>query len=138
MTEASAGTRLALAIGRLNRQARVAAPTGLTASQLSTLATVVRGAPMRLSDLAQLEGVALPVMTRLVASLEELGLVAKQPSETDRRSVLIAATDDGSEKLNEVVAARAGAIEARLALLKEAERAALLAALPALELLAAK
>ena len=141
MTESlgsGAAGRLLLAVIRLTRQTRQASPSGLTPSQVSALAMLAQSQPVRISDLAAAEGVALPVMTRLVVSLEELGLVDKATSQTDRRSVLVQLTSVGFQKLRDIYSARAGQIADRMNRLSEAELETLQAALPVLEKLVAQ
>jgi len=89
------GGRLLLAMIRLGRLSRQAAATELTPSQVSTLATLAGRTVARVTDLATAEGLALPVMTRLVASLESGGLVTKTPDPDDRRAVRLALTEEG-------------------------------------------
>src|SRR5262249_55163871 len=56
----------------------------------STMSTLDRTGPMRLTDLAAIEGVAQPSMTSLVTGLERSGLVERRPDPNDRRVVLVA------------------------------------------------
>ena len=130
-------SRLRLALARLNRRLRHAdASMELTESQLFTLATInVRG-PLRLSDLAALEHVSAPTATRLVASLEERGLVRRQDNPDDRRSIFLAVTPAGRRTLDRVRTARTVELTRRLDRLTSEERRAVLKALPILERLA--
>ncbi|MDP9028224.1 MAG: MarR family transcriptional regulator, partial [Actinomycetota bacterium] len=64
--------RLTLVVGRLNRRLQ-AATGGLSHGLLSTLAVLTKHGPLRLSDLAQLEDVSAPSMTRTIAELESRG-----------------------------------------------------------------
>ncbi|HVB51307.1 MAG TPA: MarR family transcriptional regulator, partial [Acidimicrobiales bacterium] len=72
-----AAVRLRLALVRLSRALRQGNTAGLSASQLSALATIDEYGPLRLSALAERESIGAPVATRVVASLEELGLVTR-------------------------------------------------------------
>jgi DNA-binding MarR family transcriptional regulator len=136
MTELDFGQRFAMAIGRLGRQARQRTPSGLTPSQVSTLGSLSRLGEARVSDLAAAEGVALPVMTRLIVSLEELGLVARGGSESDKRAVLVHLTDAGRAQLAELMVQRSEWAAGIVEILSPAERETLTAALPVLEKLA--
>ena len=71
MTAPDEATRLYVSLGRVTRALRRAAagsPVGHGA--LSALATLVTEGPMRLGELAAIEGVSPPSMTRIVSTLE--------------------------------------------------------------------
>lgn len=132
----SVGGRLLLSMIRLARLSRQAAATDLTPSQVSTLAMLASREQARVTDLATAEGLALPVMTRLVASLESAGLVAKTSNPDDRRAVLLTLTEEGYATIKQIFSARAGAVNEQISGLSPDELAALEAALPVLEKLA--
>ncbi|MFM7030073.1 MAG: MarR family winged helix-turn-helix transcriptional regulator [Micrococcales bacterium] len=132
----SVGGRLLLAMIRLGRLSRQAAATELTPSQVSTLATLAGLTEARVTDLAAAEGLALPVMTRLVASLDAVGLVTKAPNPDDGRAVLLTLTEDGYDTIKQIFTARAGAVNEQIAELSAKELETLEAALPVLEKLA--
>src|SRR3954468_14349028 len=69
--------------------------SGLTAPRLSALSVIVFGGPLTLGALAAAEQVRPPTMTRLVAALEQAGLVARELDPDDRRHVLLRATAEG-------------------------------------------
>ena len=127
--------RISLALGRLNRLLRRSTATGLGPGSVSALATLVSGGSMRLGDLAAREGVAPPTMTRIVSALEENGFITRVPDPADRRASLVTATASAVEEIRGLGDARRSELLARLEALPEAEREALLAAVPALELL---
>jgi DNA-binding MarR family transcriptional regulator len=84
------------AITRLNRRVRQARPVGdLTFSQLSVLTSLQLAGALTPRELADVERVQPPTMTRIVGKLEERGLVARTPHPTDRRRVVLAATEQG-------------------------------------------
>lgn len=124
--------RLALAIGRLNRRMR-SSTGGLSHGQLSALSSIARKGPLRLGELAAIELVAAPTITRVVADLEARGLVERQPDTDDRRSIFVAATDAGVELLLRARSDRARAVVALLAERTPAEVDSIRAALAALE-----
>lgn len=124
--------RLALAIGRLNRRIR-SSTGGLSHGQLSALSTIVRRGPLRPGELAGIEVVAAPTITRVISDLEGRGLVARQPDPDDGRSFFVSATDAGVALLLEARTDRARAVSAVLAELTPAQRRTIAAALPALE-----
>ncbi len=76
---------LRLAVMRLARRLRQQAPADVTPSMLSALTVVERLGPITLGDLAGFERVRPPTMTRIVARLEEDGLVEREPDESDGR-----------------------------------------------------
>ncbi|WP_405021192.1 MarR family transcriptional regulator [Kitasatospora sp. NBC_00070] len=130
-------SRLRLAISRLHRRmVQASSRLDLTFAQLSALARIEEYAPIRLGDLAARERVAPPSMIRTLAPLHEDGLITKDPDPRDRRSALIAVTDHGRETIARIRAERSQLLADRVSRLTPDQRAALLAALPVLELLA--
>ena len=129
-------TRLRVAIARLSRRLRRHELAGLTPTQLAALSTVERSGPLRLGDLAAAEGIAPSTLTRLVAVLEELGYVQRCADPKDARASTLAITDLGHETLERLRAEGTALLTQSLLLLTEDQRAALAAAVPALELLA--
>jgi DNA-binding MarR family transcriptional regulator len=131
------GTELASELDRrvagLTRLLRGQTGAGLSVTALSTLRRVEVGEACRITELAAAEQVAQPSMTALVGRLEGRGLVRRDPDPADRRAVRVAITDAGREQLAAVRAARAELLAARIDRLDESERAALAAALPALD-----
>ncbi|WP_243653916.1 MarR family winged helix-turn-helix transcriptional regulator [Pseudonocardia endophytica] len=127
--------RLRLAVGRLNRRIRIDDSESLPPLQLSTLVTVELHGPLRLSELARREAVTAPTMSRVLTALEEQGLVVRAPDPGDARGVLISISDTGRTRLQEMRSHRTALIARRLDRLDDAQRAALDAALPALEAL---
>src|SRR3954447_22395274 len=84
------------AITRLNRRVRQARPVGdLTVTQLSALTSLNLAGALTPRELADVERVQPPTMTKIVAKLEERGLVQRTPHPTDGRQVILAATDEG-------------------------------------------
>jgi DNA-binding MarR family transcriptional regulator len=84
------------ALTRLNRRVRQARPVGdLTTSQLSVLTSLQLAGALTPSELAEVERVRPPTMTKIVGKLEERGWVARTPHPTDRRQVILAPTKAG-------------------------------------------
>lgn len=82
------------AITRLNRRVRQARPVGdLTVTQLSALTSLRLAGALTPRELADVERVQPPTMTKIVAKLEERGLVQRTPHPTDGRQVILAATE---------------------------------------------
>jgi DNA-binding MarR family transcriptional regulator len=84
------------AIMRLNRRLRQARAVGdLTFSQLSALTSLQLAGALTPRELADTERVQPPTMTKIVGKLEERGLVVRTPHPTDRRQVILSATERG-------------------------------------------
>lgn len=132
-THAELATRLRTVIARLNRQLRQETVGTLTLSQWSALVAVETAGPIRVGDLAEHEHVSAPTATRLVASLEDAGLVSRTVDDDDRRSALIRIAEPGRRALAEVRRKRTEALAARLAGWSEADLVRLSEALPLLE-----
>jgi DNA-binding MarR family transcriptional regulator len=92
-------------------------------------------APRRVTELAESQAVAQPTMTVLLQRLEARGLLARHRDSSDRRVTNVVITDAGRATLAGRRARRAEALAARLRTLTSDERAALRAALPALDAL---
>ena len=110
------------AIRLLRRLRKADGETGLTGPQASALSVLVFGGDKSLTQLAEIEQVRLPTMSRLVSELEREGLVERTPSSTDRRSVRIGATALGRERLDMGRTRRLRRLTASLARRTEAER----------------
>jgi DNA-binding MarR family transcriptional regulator len=130
--ENDVATRLAVAIGRINRRIR---PTrdGISHGLVSALGSVVRVGEIRPGDLARLEAVAAPTMTRLVADLEARGLVTRRPDPSDGRSFFVVPTEAGVDAIRRARFERAERVAALLDTLPAEQYAAVLAAIDALE-----
>jgi DNA-binding MarR family transcriptional regulator len=89
------------AIVRTSRQLRqeAAAETGLSPTATAALATISRSGPLTPSELAELERVKRPSMTRTLGSLERAGLIERTADPADGRSFLVAVNDAGRERL---------------------------------------
>jgi DNA-binding MarR family transcriptional regulator len=124
--------RLALVVGRLNRRLATA-PGGLSHAALMSLAQVSKRESIRLSELAALELVSAPAVTRIVAELEARGLVIRSADPNDGRASRIHITSAGTEAILRARAARARVVTDLLAGLGSADIAAIETALPALE-----
>ncbi len=130
---ATDAARLNLIVSRLMRTIRQHAAAGLSPSQVSALVTVDERGPLRISALASLESLGAPAATRVVATLEELGLVSRSCDPLDRRASLIAVTSDGVKTLRTLRHERTLGLDAQLETLTPGERRDLIRALPVLE-----
>lgn len=127
--------RLALADGLaqlVSLLSRLTPRTGLSLVAGSTLATLERRGPSRVTELAETQSVSQPAMTGLVGRLAAQGLVERSPDPDDRRGVLVAVTGTGRTLLAERRHERAEALALLLDGLDADDHSALAAALPAL------
>jgi DNA-binding MarR family transcriptional regulator len=72
----------------------------LSRTQVGLLSTLSDG-PRRITDLAELEGLAQPTMTSLVKQLEQRGLVRRERQADDGRVVLVQVTASGAVALED-------------------------------------
>lgn len=120
---AQLASQLRDAITRLNRRVRQARPVGdLTVTQLSALTSLQLAGALTPRELADVERVQPPTMTRIVAKLEERGLVRRTPHPTDGRQVILAPTEGGHAVLDRFQRARDEWLASRLTELDEEER----------------
>lgn len=103
----------------------------LTASQSSVMSTLVDRGPMRMGELAALEGVQLPSATSVVNGLVKLDLVERRADPADRRAVVIDLTRKGREQVDQLVERRNQSFALLLERLPEQDRKLLRDALPA-------
>ena len=104
----------------------------LSLTALSTLSTMERTGPRRLTDLALNEGVTQPSMTGVVSQLEDLGFAERRRDPRDGRVVLVAITDPGRNHLRDMRRDGASVFTVLIDKLPEDDLTALDAALPAL------
>lgn len=129
---------LRLACMRLARRLRVERGSDdLTLSQLAVLGSLDRHGPCTVGELAHLERVKPPSMTRIVNSLVELGLAVRRAHEADGRQVIVDLTDAARALLAEDRRRRKVWLARRIAELGEDERELLRRAAPLLDRLAA-
>jgi DNA-binding MarR family transcriptional regulator len=117
--------RLRLAITRTSRRLRQEAGTGLSPTLTSALATIDTHGPLTPSELAKRERVQRPTATRLVARLEELGVLQRAADPTDRRSSLLSVTPAGHALIEEMRGRKTAYLARRIEKLDPEERAAL-------------
>jgi DNA-binding MarR family transcriptional regulator len=102
------------AIHLLRRVAREDAGAGVSPARLSALSVLVFSGPKTISELAGLERVKVPTMSKLVTAMEEEGLVSRRPHENDARSVIVSATAKGRRVLERGRELRLAALEGLL------------------------
>ena len=98
---ADTATQLRDAIVRTSRRLRqeAAAETGLAPSATAALATINRSGPLTPSELAEIERVKRPSMTRTLGCLEREGLIERTRDPADGRSSLVAISSAGRDRM---------------------------------------
>jgi DNA-binding MarR family transcriptional regulator len=134
-SDAGLASALRISVSRLARRLRAerlakGLEPGLSDTQLAALAALERHAAMTPGELAEHEKVQPPSMTRVIAALEERGLVTRGPHATDRRQVVLTVTEPGRAVVQQL---REAWLAKRLRELTPQERATLRAAAPILE-----
>jgi DNA-binding MarR family transcriptional regulator len=123
-------------IARITRRLRPTAAgkaAGLTPTKRAVLLHVVRDGPVRLSELADAEGLNPTMLSRVIAGLAEEGLLERASDEGDRRAAWVKATASGRRLAERMRRERTDALNVALAELDDADRHTVDAALPALE-----
>jgi DNA-binding MarR family transcriptional regulator len=127
--DAQLANDLSLAVVRLARQLRFRRPDSpVSLSQLSALATLAKDGPMTPGALAIKERVRPPSMTRVIASLAELGFVDRCAHPDDGRQVLVSVSVTGADLIEVERRASREWLQVRLAELQPAQRDTLLEA----------
>jgi DNA-binding MarR family transcriptional regulator len=138
-TDAGLATVMRISVSRLARRLRVerlglgGPETALSDIQLAALAALERHDAMTPGELAEHEKVQPPSMTRVIAVLEERGLVRREPHPTDRRQVILTVTPEGTDLVQRVRRRREAWLAQRLQELTPEQRQILRAAAPILE-----
>jgi DNA-binding MarR family transcriptional regulator len=125
--------RLRLVLNRLARRLRTQAAGDLSPSLISALVTIELHGPITLGQLATDELVKPPSVTRMVAALEERGLVQRETDAADRRIARVSLTVEGRRMLHRTRTRKTAYLAQRLRQLDEAQLVVLVDALPVLE-----
>jgi DNA-binding MarR family transcriptional regulator len=123
-----------LRLTRLVRNQRV--DMSVTLTQLSAMGTLFKHGPMSAGELAACERVQPPSMSKVLANLEERGLVRREVHPDDRRQVILAITHKGEELLESERRTRDAWLTTRLAALTGEQRDLLRRVVPILDKLA--
>jgi DNA-binding MarR family transcriptional regulator len=114
---------LRLSVVRLNRRMRAQrANSAVTISQLAAMSTLDFHGPLTPGELAAHEKVQPPSMTRILAGLEEIGLVGRKPHPTDGRQVIVQLTEAGKQLCRDEVRMREAWLSRRVAELEPEDR----------------
>lgn len=137
ITPAALASELRVPVMRLARRLRLERSSeDYTLNQLSAMAVLDRDGDLTAGELAAIERVTPPSMTRTVNSLVDAGLAVRRPHDTDGRQVLIGLTDLARAVLAEDRRRRDQWLTQRLAELEPAERELLAHVAPLLDSLA--
>ena len=118
-------SRLRLAVARTARRLRQEADGGLSPSLVAALATVERHGPLTPSRLAEIERIQRPTATRIVATLEQQGLVAREGDPLDGRSFRVRLSPDGARLIQRLSSRKNAYLAKRMRNLDEDELATL-------------
>ncbi len=129
--------RLRFALIPLVRRLRQHNGPDLTASQASALSTIHRRGEMTVGELADVERVSSPMITKIAKGLEELGLVTRSVDPADRRVTRLAITAEGQRRLDRSRRRKNAWLATRLRTLDEADLATVEAAILLFERLSA-
>ncbi len=117
---------LALATVRFARHLRGRRRDSLVSlTQLSALNALMNDGPLTPGQLAARERVQPPSMTRVIASLADLGLVRRAPHPTDGRQVIVSLSEEGERLITGEAAAREAWLRGKLGDLTPEDRATL-------------
>jgi DNA-binding MarR family transcriptional regulator len=127
--EAAVG-ELMLSIGHLVRRLRAETNANeLTLSQAATMGRLDRAGLATTADLARAEAVKPQSMSATLTSLEEAGLVQRQPHPTDGRQVLFGLTGQGVEARRQRTVAKRAWLLAAMSKLDPTEQQTLISAI---------
>ena len=138
-TDTGLASALRVSVARLSRRLRSERHPDhelLPVGQLSVLGLLFRHGERTVGELATLERVQPPSMTRTVKCLEDGGYVERRRHATDGRQVVVALSDRGAETLAGDRRRRDAWLAQRLRELSAEERSVLRQAAPILERLA--
>jgi DNA-binding MarR family transcriptional regulator len=117
-------SRLRLAINRLHRLLRQESLDGLSPAQASALGAVKRLGGPALGELAAVEQMQPPSMTKIVATLTGAGMVTRVTDVADRRSARVWITPAGERSLERIRTLKNAFLARRLAELGADEQTA--------------
>ena len=132
-SQAELAARLRVSIWRLARRMRHASDTGITPTLHAALFCVEQHGPLTAGQLAGLEHVTKPTMTRTIAASVERGLIARAVDPLDGRVSWLQITPAGSRLLQRARQRSDEYLATRVRRLSERERRTLEAAASILE-----
>jgi DNA-binding MarR family transcriptional regulator len=88
--------RLRAIFGRMSRVlSREVDTSGLTRTQLSVVASLARYGPLGMTELSDIEGINPTMLSRIVAKLDDAGLIRRVADPRDRRVARVEVTGQG-------------------------------------------
>ena len=100
LSERAAHLRTAIVrTARRLRQEAAAETAGLTPTSVAALATIERHGPLTPSEIAEIERVKRPTITRTLGCLEGEGLIDRAADPADGRSALVSVNAAGRDRL---------------------------------------
>ncbi len=88
-----------MAVRRIARQLRQTDSTGLSPTLGAALRTIAREGPLTLGELAEVERLAPPSITKVTRTLVERGLITRRLDQSDRRIARVQITAEGRRQL---------------------------------------
>lgn len=126
--------RLRTVLAKASRRLRLThSDDDMSPSQREVFASIVRNGPLRLSDLAANEGINATMLSRIVAKLEEGGLITRRLDSRDGRVVHLSASAQGVVLHETMRLERTLALSEAVTQLSLNQQRAIVIALPALE-----
>jgi DNA-binding MarR family transcriptional regulator len=116
---------LRLTIARTARRLRQETGTELSPSLTAALSTIERHGPLTPGEVATRERIQRPTATRVLARLEEQGLIDRMPDVRDGRSSLLTASTAGRDLLAELRTRKTAFLASRIEDLDDEDRATL-------------
>jgi DNA-binding MarR family transcriptional regulator len=118
-------SRLRLVITRTARRLRQQSDPALSPTQAAALATIERAGPLTPSELARIERVQRPTISRVTARLGQAGLLERLPDELDGRGARLRVTREGRRTLRELRNRKTAYLAERMDRLDPEDRAVL-------------
>lgn len=125
--------RLRLVVLRLSRNIRSHSIGDVTPSQVAVLSSLRRHGPSTIGQIAEYEHVRPPSASKIVAALEQRGLVSRTADANDRRCTTITLTPAAEQYIADVRAAATSWLADQVGVLDADDVERVRAALPGLE-----
>jgi DNA-binding MarR family transcriptional regulator len=107
------------------RQEAASEASGLTPTSTAALATIDRHGPLTPSELAEIERVKRPTVTRTLGCLDRERLIERTPDPADGRSALVSVNIAGRERLRRLRGRKNAYLARRMKRLSDADVATL-------------
>lgn len=115
--------RLRRSVTRMNRRLRQSSLGGISPAQASMLATIEKLSSPSLGELAAVEQIQPPSVTRIVRNLELAGLIELAVDATDRRCTRAKLTNRGRHEVSAIRQRKTEFLETKLRALPASEQA---------------